>query len=49
METIQEIKDSIESILDEIDEGLVEIESINLNPTELEDDNNNLNAENIGN
>ena len=39
METIQEIKDSIESILDEIDEGLVEIENILLTPSELENDN----------
>lgn len=35
METTQEVKDSIESILDEIDEGLVEIETINLEPTLL--------------
>ena len=39
METIQEVKDSIETILDEIDEGLVEIENILLTPSELEDDN----------
>lgn len=38
METIQEVKDSIETILDEIDEGLVEIENILLTPSELEDD-----------
>lgn len=38
METIQEVKDSIENILDEIDEGLVEIENILLTPSELEDD-----------
>lgn len=36
METIQEIKDSIENILNEIDEGLIEIENILLTPSELE-------------
>ena len=40
--------DSIEEILDFIDEGLIEIETINLTPTELDDDDNNFNAENIG-
>ena len=39
MDTTQEIKDSIENILDEIDEGLVEIENILLTSSELEDDN----------
>lgn len=39
MDTTQEIKDSIENILDEIDEGLVEIENILLTPSELKDDN----------
>lgn len=38
MEEIQEIKNTIESILDEIDEGLVEIETIYLEPTLLEDE-----------
>ena len=40
--------DELEKILDSIDEGLIEIESINLAPTELEDDDNNLNAESNG-
>ena len=43
MEEIQKTKDTIETIMDEIDEGLVQIESIYLTPTELEnyeDDNN---------
>lgn len=40
--------DNIEEILDFIDEGLIEIENINLIPTELDDDNNNFNAENNG-
>lgn len=43
MGKIQEIENTIENIIDEIDEGLIEIESICLTPTELndEDDNNN--------
>ncbi len=43
MEEVQKLKNTIENILDEIDEGLIKIESICLTPTELndEDDNNN--------
>jgi hypothetical protein len=43
MEKIEEIENTIENIIDEIDEGLIEIENICLTPTELndEDDNNN--------
>lgn len=41
--------DELEKILDSIDEGLIEIESINLTPTELDDDDNNFNAESNGN
>lgn len=40
--------DNIEEILDFIDEGLIEINSINLEPSILDDDNNNFNAENNG-
>ena len=39
--------DTIEEILESIDEGLIEINSINLEPSLLENDNNNINAENI--
>ena len=43
MGKIEENKNTIENIMDEIDEGLIKIESICLTPTELndEDDNNN--------
>lgn len=40
--------DTIEEILDSIDEGLIEIDSINLELSILDDDNNNFIAENIG-
>lgn len=40
--------DTIEEILDSIDEGLIEIDSINLTPSILDNDNNYFNAENIG-
>lgn len=39
--------DTIEEILDSIDEGLIEIDSINLKPSILDNDNNNIDAENI--
>lgn len=35
MEKIEEIENTIENIIDEIDEGLIELESICLTPTEL--------------
>jgi hypothetical protein len=41
MERIQELKNTIESILDEIDEGLIEIETICLTQTILDDENDN--------
>jgi hypothetical protein len=40
--------DSIEEILDSIDEGMIEVDSINLTPSILDNDDNNFNAENIG-
>ena len=42
MEKIEELKDTIEIIMDEIDEGLVQIDAIYLEPSILdnEDDNN---------
>ena len=46
MEEIQEIKNTIENIMDEIDEGLVQINTIYLEPSILDNDNNNFNAEN---
>lgn len=38
--------DSIEEILDSIDEGLIEIDSINLTPSILDDDNYNVTENN---
>ena len=42
MEEIQETKNTIENIIDEIDEGLIEIENICLTPTELNNENDNI-------
>lgn len=39
MEKIEELKNTIEIIMDEIDEGLVQIEAIYLEPSILDDDN----------
>ena len=38
--------DSIEEILDSIDEGMIEVDSINLTPSILDDDDNHIDAEN---
>ena len=38
MESLASNQETLESILDFIDEGLVEIEVINLSPSELEDE-----------
>lgn len=38
MESLASNQETLESILDFIDEGLVEIEIINLTPSELEDE-----------
>jgi hypothetical protein len=38
--------DNIEEILDYIDEGLIEIDSINLTPSILDNDDNHIDAEN---
>lgn len=40
--------DTIEEILEFIDEGLIEINSINLEPSILDNDNNYIDAENNG-
>jgi hypothetical protein len=39
MESLADNQETLESIIDFIDEGLIEIEVINLAPSELEDEN----------
>lgn len=40
------VMDELEKILDSIDEGLIEIDSINLTPSILDNDDNHIDAEN---
>jgi hypothetical protein len=42
------VMDELEKILDSIDEGLIEIDSINLTPSILDNDDNYIDAENNG-